>query len=64
MSNEKKTYFYTSMDEGKAFFDTPEKLLEHIKDNTSDEETIEVGCEELTTTEWERLSGPFSPIDE
>lgn len=53
--SDKKTYFYSTMDEGKAFFESPEKLIEHIKGNTSHEETIEVGCEELSATEWARL---------
>lgn len=45
---EKKPYYFSNTDEGRCYFETPEKFLQHLQDN----DEMEVGCDMLTDNEW------------
>lgn len=54
---ETKPYYFVQSDEGKFFFETAEKFLEHLRGN----DPCEAGCEMLTKEQWEKISKASYP---
>lgn len=53
----KQLYFFVTHDENNVYFDSGERLLQFLKDNTSEDELVDVGTKELTKEEFDSLDG-------
>lgn len=52
---EKQTYYFVTTDVGPNYFKTQDEFLEFLRNNSSEDETEQVGCKEMTEAEFAAL---------